>query len=326
MLVAAPAVRGLHHRRPRSCWPAASLGRLTLVRVRLAHDGALGDGWLPEHFYDPAATAGGALIDLGCHPMYLARLFLGRDARDRQRVLRPCDRSTPSTTTPSRCCAARTAPSASSRPCFAAARSPFTHRTARHRGRAAVRHARAAAAGQHRRRRGANCPCRRAPARPSSTVRTPCRRGHPRRGEPRPRPRPDPADGSRHCSSPRGTAMTVAVGLIGCGNISRAHVRGYLSVPGPGRDRPPSPTWTPAVAAERAEQAGGARVFTAYRDMLRGPGHRRRRHLPAPPPARRRRSSPPPRPASTSCARSRCASPSTRPSGSPTRYAPRASP
>lgn len=54
------------------------LGRLTLVRVRLAHGGAVGEGWLPEHFYDPAATAGGALIDLGCHPMYLARLFLGR--------------------------------------------------------------------------------------------------------------------------------------------------------------------------------------------------------------------------------------------------------
>lgn len=55
-----------------------ALGRLTLVRVRLAHGGAVGEGWLPEHFYDPAATAGGALIDLGCHAMYLARLFLGR--------------------------------------------------------------------------------------------------------------------------------------------------------------------------------------------------------------------------------------------------------
>ncbi|WP_201778866.1 Gfo/Idh/MocA family oxidoreductase [Streptomyces sp. 150FB] len=54
------------------------LGRLTLVRVRLAHGGAVGERWLPERFYDPAATAGGALIDLGCHPMYLARLFLGR--------------------------------------------------------------------------------------------------------------------------------------------------------------------------------------------------------------------------------------------------------
>ena len=53
------------------------LGELTLVRVRLSHGGALGQPWLPARFFDPAQTAGGALIDLGCHPMYLARLFLG---------------------------------------------------------------------------------------------------------------------------------------------------------------------------------------------------------------------------------------------------------
>ena len=53
------------------------LGQLTLVRTRLSHNGALGDAWLPEHFFNLEQTAGGALIDLGCHPMYLARLFLG---------------------------------------------------------------------------------------------------------------------------------------------------------------------------------------------------------------------------------------------------------
>lgn len=58
------------------------VGQITLVRSRLSHDGALAtdtnpDGWLPPHFYDPAQTAGGAMIDLGCHPMYLARLLLG---------------------------------------------------------------------------------------------------------------------------------------------------------------------------------------------------------------------------------------------------------
>ncbi|WP_058303223.1 Gfo/Idh/MocA family protein [Gorillibacterium timonense] len=52
------------------------LGDLTLVRTRLSHDGALA-GWLPEHFYTKEECGGGALIDLGCHPMYLARLFLG---------------------------------------------------------------------------------------------------------------------------------------------------------------------------------------------------------------------------------------------------------
>jgi len=57
-------------------------GDLTLVRTRMAHNGALPaernpDGWLPAHFYDPDQCRGGAMIDLGCHPMYLARHFLG---------------------------------------------------------------------------------------------------------------------------------------------------------------------------------------------------------------------------------------------------------
>lgn len=52
------------------------LGELTLVRTRLSHNGAIA-GWLPEHFYNAELCGGGALIDLGCHPMYLAALFLG---------------------------------------------------------------------------------------------------------------------------------------------------------------------------------------------------------------------------------------------------------
>ncbi len=58
------------------------LGDLTQVRTRLAHDGALRterhpQGWLPPYFFNPQQTAGGAMIDLGSHPMYLTRLFLG---------------------------------------------------------------------------------------------------------------------------------------------------------------------------------------------------------------------------------------------------------
>jgi 1,5-anhydro-D-fructose reductase (1,5-anhydro-D-mannitol-forming) len=53
------------------------LGDITLVRVRLSHDGAVGRRWLPAQFFDPDQAGGGALIDLGCHPMYLTRLFLG---------------------------------------------------------------------------------------------------------------------------------------------------------------------------------------------------------------------------------------------------------
>jgi 1,5-anhydro-D-fructose reductase (1,5-anhydro-D-mannitol-forming) len=52
------------------------LGRLTYGRVRLCHNGATA-GWLPDRFFDPAEAVGGALIDLGCHPVYLTQLFLG---------------------------------------------------------------------------------------------------------------------------------------------------------------------------------------------------------------------------------------------------------
>ena len=57
-----------------------ALGKLTLARVRLSHNGATND-WLPAHFYNKDETSGGALIDLGCHPMYLVRLFLGMPQR-----------------------------------------------------------------------------------------------------------------------------------------------------------------------------------------------------------------------------------------------------
>lgn len=53
------------------------LGRLTLARVRNAHDG-VSSGWLPLHFFDAEACGGGAMMDLGAHPMYLLRWLLGQ--------------------------------------------------------------------------------------------------------------------------------------------------------------------------------------------------------------------------------------------------------
>jgi 1,5-anhydro-D-fructose reductase (1,5-anhydro-D-mannitol-forming) len=52
------------------------LGEVTYARVRLAHDGGT-RGWLPDRFFDPAAAIGGALTDLGCHPVYLVQRLLG---------------------------------------------------------------------------------------------------------------------------------------------------------------------------------------------------------------------------------------------------------
>lgn len=59
---------------------SGTLGKVTLLRVRIAHDGALRN-WLPAHFYDPAACGGGAMIDLGAHGMYLSCWLLGKPRR-----------------------------------------------------------------------------------------------------------------------------------------------------------------------------------------------------------------------------------------------------
>jgi 1,5-anhydro-D-fructose reductase (1,5-anhydro-D-mannitol-forming) len=57
---------------------AGTLGRVHYARVRVAHDGAT-RGWLPGRFFDPGAAVGGALTDLGCHPVSLMLAFLGRE-------------------------------------------------------------------------------------------------------------------------------------------------------------------------------------------------------------------------------------------------------
>ena len=56
------------------------VGDVTLVRIRIAHAGASRD-WLPDHFYDPIACGGGAMMDLGAHGMYLALWLVGTPTR-----------------------------------------------------------------------------------------------------------------------------------------------------------------------------------------------------------------------------------------------------
>lgn len=56
------------------------LGDINYARVRKAHDGASGN-WLPPHFYDSIACGGGAMIDLGAHPMYVLCALLGAPIR-----------------------------------------------------------------------------------------------------------------------------------------------------------------------------------------------------------------------------------------------------
>ncbi|MCF6408139.1 Gfo/Idh/MocA family protein [Pseudalkalibacillus salsuginis] len=58
------------------------LGKLTTIRCRLAHNGAVplegkATGWLPDHFFNKEECGGGALIDLGAHPIYLTNRIAG---------------------------------------------------------------------------------------------------------------------------------------------------------------------------------------------------------------------------------------------------------
>lgn len=82
LTVSLPRLNNGHTQVIQSALAAGQLGELTEVRVRLSHSGALRtadqpNGWLPERFFNPEQCLGGAMIDLGCHPMYLTRLFLG---------------------------------------------------------------------------------------------------------------------------------------------------------------------------------------------------------------------------------------------------------
>lgn len=56
------------------------LGKVTYFRMRTAHDGSSG-GWLPDYWYDMTMTGGGAMMDLGCHPNYVAAYLLGKPKR-----------------------------------------------------------------------------------------------------------------------------------------------------------------------------------------------------------------------------------------------------
>ena len=59
------------------------LGEVKNARCRVAHNGSVPteenpQGWLPAHFYNAEQCGGGALIDLGAHPIYLMNRLAGK--------------------------------------------------------------------------------------------------------------------------------------------------------------------------------------------------------------------------------------------------------
>jgi len=63
-------------------------GKISLVRFRDAHSG-VSARWLPEYWYDNHLTGGGALMDLGCHPLYLSAYLLGQPKRIQAMMTKP---------------------------------------------------------------------------------------------------------------------------------------------------------------------------------------------------------------------------------------------
>jgi len=55
-------------------------GKISYMRTRNAHDG-VSRGWLPDRWFDRSTAAGGAMMDLGCHPVYLVADIMGKPKR-----------------------------------------------------------------------------------------------------------------------------------------------------------------------------------------------------------------------------------------------------
>jgi scyllo-inositol 2-dehydrogenase (NAD+) len=82
LMVSLPRLTENYYLYARKVLDQGLLGKLTSIRCRLSHDGAVPseshpNGWLPQHFFNKEECGGGALIDLGAHPIYLTNRLAG---------------------------------------------------------------------------------------------------------------------------------------------------------------------------------------------------------------------------------------------------------
>ena len=78
LTVSMPALCDAELRWLKAALDAERFGRVTMLRVRIGHSAAL-ERWFPPSswFGDPGQAGGGALMDLGCHPVYRMRHLMG---------------------------------------------------------------------------------------------------------------------------------------------------------------------------------------------------------------------------------------------------------
>ncbi|MCL2318459.1 MAG: Gfo/Idh/MocA family oxidoreductase [Treponema sp.] len=67
---------------------SGALGRVTGARFRRSHSG-VSDHWLPDYWFDTAMTGGGAMMDLGAHPVYVLSFLFGSPKRISGMTTRP---------------------------------------------------------------------------------------------------------------------------------------------------------------------------------------------------------------------------------------------
>jgi predicted dehydrogenase len=59
---------------------SGALGRVAGARFRRSH-GGVSDHWLPDYWFDTSLTGGGAMMDLGAHPVYILSFLFGAPSR-----------------------------------------------------------------------------------------------------------------------------------------------------------------------------------------------------------------------------------------------------
>lgn len=78
LMVSMPQLCGGDVRWAKEAIDSGRLGEISFVRTRIGHSAALDGWWKPGNWFrDPERAGGGALMDLGCHPVYRLRYLMG---------------------------------------------------------------------------------------------------------------------------------------------------------------------------------------------------------------------------------------------------------
>lgn len=78
LMVSMPQLCASEVRWAKEAIDSGRLGEITSIRARIGHGAALSGWWKPGNWFrDPERAGGGALMDLGCHPVYRVRHLMG---------------------------------------------------------------------------------------------------------------------------------------------------------------------------------------------------------------------------------------------------------